>query len=429
MSTQVLIGIIGFLLVLVLVFMRVWVGFSLIIVGFVGMWVLKSFGYAGSIIGNEPFSQSTAYAMTCMPLFTIMGTVISATGLGSKLYRFAKALVGHIRGGLGISTVCACAIFAAICGNSQVTALTMGRIAYPEMKNAGYRTTVAIGGIAAGGGIGIMIPPSLGFMIYGLLTEESIGLLFMCGLIPGIILTLIYCTVYGIIGVIHPDWMPTTAKAPLKEVLVTLKDVWAVLLLMVIMLGGIYGGVFTATEAGAVGCLGSITIAAMAKCLNRKVLYRALLDGTRTCGMVMILLVGAKVFMRFITLTNITNLLSAWILGLDVSRYIILLVVIGVYAILGSIFDTMSAILLTVPFLYPVMTSLGFDPLWFGVFVVAMMELGEISPPIGLTCFVLAEGFQLPTKTVFAGVLPFIVGMAAFIAIICCFPQITLLLV
>lgn len=327
--------------------------------------------------------------------------------------------------------MCACALFAAICGNSQITALTLGRIAFPEMKKAGYSDSISAGGIAAGGGIGVMIPPSLGFMIYGIITEQSIGRLFMCGLIPGIVLTLLYCTVYFITGKRHPEMVPVSERASRKELLDATKDVWPIMLVMAIMLGGIYGGFFTATEAGAVGALCSIIIAKFTTngAMTKKVFYGAMLDGTRTCGMVMILLIGAKVFLRFITLSGLATIACDAILALNVSRYVIIAMVFLLYLLLGSMFDIMSAILLTVPFLYPVLTQLGFDPLWFGVFVVGMMEMGDITPPVGLSTFIVAEAFNLPTKTVFKGIAPFIVCQFIFMLLITVFPQICLLLV
>lgn len=431
MTTEALIGLIGFLVLLVLIFLRVWVGLGMIIVGFVGMIILKGFGFTQNILGNDAFTQATGYAMTCMPMFTIMGTVISHTGLGAKLYRWAKALVGHITGGLGMATVCACALFAAICGNSQITALTLGRISFPEMKKAGYSDSIAAGGIAAGGGIGVMIPPSLGFMIYGIITEQSIGRLFMCGLIPGIVLTVLYCSVYYIVGKTHPDTVPVSEKATRKELIDSTKEVWPVILLMVIMLGGIYGGIFTATEAGAVGAVCSIIIAKFTTkgAMTKKVFYDAMLDGSRTCGMVMILLIGAKIFLRFITVSGLATIACGAILSMNVSKYVIIAAIFVLYLLLGSMFDIMSAILLTVPFLFPVITQLGFDPLWFGVFVVGMMEMGDITPPVGLSTFIVAEAFHLPTKTVFKGIAPFIVCQFVFMVLITVCPQICLLLV
>ena len=424
LTTDMWIGIAGFIILLILVFMRVWIGFALIIVGFVGLWVLNDLGYSGNVISNEPFTQATLYSLTCMPLFCIMGSIICDTGMGENLYNWAKKLIGHVRGGLGMATVMACGVFAAICGNSQVTAMTLGKVSYPEMRKAGYTDTAAVGGIAAGGGIGIMIPPSVGFIVYGLLTEESVGKLFMAGIVPGILQVVIFCAVYFIIGRLRPNAVPATPKATWRERGAATTKIWSIVLLMVLMLGGIYGGFFTATEAGAVGAVGAALIALFTRTMTKDVMYRALVDGVRMTATVMILLVGAKVFLRFITVSNLTNFITELITGLDVSRYVILLVVILIYLVLGCVFDIMAGIMLTVPFLYPIMTSLGFDPIWFGVFVVAMMELGEITPPIGLTCFILADTCQMPVHRVFRGVLPFICASLFFIFLLCVFPQI-----
>ena len=428
MTTAMWIGVIGFIVLLALIFLRVWIGFAMILVGFLGITVLRGMGIAGTVIGSEPFTQATNYTLTCMPMFCVMGTVICESGMGEKLYLWARSMVGHIRGGLGMATVCACGIFAAICGNSQITAMTIGTVAYPEMKKAGYSEAISAGGIGAGGGIGIMIPPSVGFIVYGMITEQSIGKLFMCGLIPGILQVVLYCAVFFVVAIVKPSAAPRSERVCWKERLHATKYIWTTLVLMVLILGGIYGGFFTATEAGAIGAIGSIIIALATRSLTKETLWRALVDGARMSATILILLVGAKVFLRFITMTNLTNYLTQVIVGLDVSRYLILFCVFLLYLVLGCVFDIMAGIMLTVPFLYPIMTALGFHPLWFGVFVVAMMEMGEITPPIGLTCFVLSDTCKLPVATVFKGVFPFICAALLFILIICIFPQITLLL-
>ena len=428
MTTNMLIGILGFVVLLALIFYRVWIGFALIAVGFIGIALIKDISYAGSMVVNEPFTQAINYNLTCMPLFCVMGAVICESGMGSQLYRCARAFLGHLRGGLGIATVSACGIFAAICGNSQVTAMTIGKISYPEMRKAGYADTLAVGGIAAGGGIGIMIPPSVGFIVYGMITEQSIGRLFMCGIIPGLLLIVLYSAVYVITSCVKPDLVPRSAKADRRERLESLRDVWAILVLVVLMLGGIYGGIFTATEAGAIGAVGAVIISAVTRKLTWKTLYTSIIEGARMTATVMILLIGAKVFLRFITLSGLAGALTDFIIGLDVPRGVILFGVWILYFIVGACFDIMAGIMLTVPFLYPVMTALGYDPLWFGVFVVAMMELGEITPPIGLSCFILSDVCDLPVTRVFKGVLPFITAAFIFDIIICVFPQITLLL-
>jgi len=423
------IGVAGFALVLVLVFLRVWVGFALMGVGVIGLMVLKNLGFAISYVGMEPFSQTAVYSFTCMPLFCIMGTVIASTGMGEKLFAWAKTIVGHIRGGLGMATVVACGFFAAICGNSTVTAMTLGKIAYPEMKKAGYNGGIAAGGIAAGGEIGIMIPPSAGFIVYGLLTGEAIGQLFMAGFLPGLLQVILFCLTFSLVGKFRPDYVPASnTRATMKEHLNALKGVWSVLLMMVVVLGGIYAGVFTATEAGAVGAAASILIAVCIRKMNGRLLYQAFVEGCKMTGMVMMMVVGSKIFLRFITLSQLTGYITSLIVGLNVSKYLILFFVFLLYLVLGSVFDIMAGILLTVPVFYPIMTAIGFDPLWFGVFVVAMMEMGELTPPIGLNCFVIARTTEQPTGAVFKGVMPFIAADVLLIVLLTAFPQIALLL-
>lgn len=428
MTLSMWIAIAGLLLVLVLVFLRVWIGFALMIVGFLGLILLRGFDPATKVLASEPFTQTAVYAFTCMPLFCLMGCIISNTGIGENLYDWAKKMIGHVKGGLGVATVIACGMFAAICGNSQVTAMTLGKVSYPEMRKIGYRASISAGGIAAGGGIGIMIPPSVGFIIYGLITEQSIGRLFMAGLLPGILQVILYSAVFLIIGRIKPAWVPATPKATWRERNRSLKGVFPTLLLMVVILGGIYGGVFTATEAGAVGAAASLLIAACMRSLTKRNMYEAFTEGVRMTGMVMILVIGAKIFLRFVTVSKITVHITDMIVGMDANRYAVLAVVFLLYLVLGSVFDIMAGILLTVPFLFPIMTGLGFDPIWFGVFVVAMMELGEITPPIGLTCFIISGTVKLPVEHVFRGVMPFIAAALVFVGIICVFPDFCLLL-
>ena len=429
MTTSMWIGVIGFIILILLIFSRIWIGFAMIGVGFIGLFALKGFGFATGVLGSEPFTQATAYELICMPTFCIMGSVIVDCGMSDKLYNAAKAFIGHIRGGLGMATVSACGVFAAICGNSQITAMTLGKVAFPEMVKHGYDESIAAGGIAAGGGIGIMIPPSVGFILYGMLTEQSIGKLFICGLIPGILQVVMFCAVFYIIARVRPEKAPRSEKTTMKQKLNSLKGVWSTLILIIIMLGGIYGGFYTATEAGAIGAIGSIVIAFATKSITWKRLWIDVVEGARMSAAVLILLIGAKVFLRFITASGLATYLTNFIIGLDVSKYVILFFVFILYLILGAVFDIMAGLMLTIPFLFPIMTTIGFDPFWFGVFVVAMMELGEITPPIGLTIFILSDAVKLPVAKVYKGVVPFICASFLFILILCVFPKIALLLI
>ncbi len=429
MTEALWIALAGIVLLLFLVFCRVWVGFAMMIVGFLGLIVLKSQGYALEVLGMEPFSQTAAYTFTCMPLFCLMGALISDTGIGEKLFNFASKMIGHIKGGLGMASIVACAIFAAICGSSQATAITMAKVAYPEMRRHGYKDAIAAGCLSAGGTIGIMIPPSVGFILYGLLTQESIGKLFMAGLIPGILQAVLYCGVFFILGKLFPAWVPASPKATWGERAKSVGGVWPTLALLILVLGGIYGGFFTATEAGAVGAAGAIIIAMMTRTLTKKNLHNSFVEGARTTGMIMVMIIGAQVFLRFMTAANLPNFLTSALTGLNVNRYVILIGIVLMYMVLGCVFDIMSGLLLTVPILYPVMTSLGFNGLWFGVLVVRMMELGEITPPIGLNAFVMSNAADVPVFTVFKGIVPFMLADFVHIILICAVPGLCLLLV
>jgi tripartite ATP-independent transporter DctM subunit len=424
-----MVAIIGFCVMLLLVFMRMWIGFALFIVGFAGLWYLRGFELAVKVIASEPFSQTAVNAFTCMPLFCIMGCVISNTGMGADLYMWARKMIGHIRGGLGIATVLASVLFSAVTGNSQVTAMTLGKVSYPEMRKAGYSDTISVGGIAAGGTVGTMIPPSYGFIVYGLLTETSIGKLFTAGFIPAILQMLMFSSVFLIIGRLRPKLVPATPKATWRERGQSFKSIWPVVILLVAVLGGIYTGVFTPTEAGAVGAGVAIVIALAMRSLSKKAAYTAFVEAVRMTAMIMTLMFGAKIFLRFIVITRVTEKMTSAIVSLNVSKYVILLVVFLLYLFIGVVLDVMAGILLTVPFLYPIMVGLGFDPIWFGVFVVAMMELGEITPPIGLTCSILSGVTGVPLERVFKGIMIFFIPAVIFVVIICVFPQICMVLV
>jgi len=428
MTPEMWLAVAGFIVLLVLVFLRVWIGFALIIVGFVGCWIIKDFTFAGNILANEPFTQATHYTLTTMPMFCLMGAIIKNSGMGMGLYGWARNLIGHIRGGLGMATIGACGIFSAICGTSQITAMTIGKISYPEMQKAGYSDEVALGGIAAGGGLGIMLPPSFAFILYGIITQQSIGKLFLAGVVPGLLQIAIYCFVYFLISRLRPKSAPASTKSTWKELLQATSQVWSMVVLIFLMLGSIYGGFCTATEAGAIGAAGALLIALINRKLNRQMLYTALVDGAVMTAICMILLIGANIFLRFITVSSFTSFITQTIIGMNVSRYVILLFVFLLYVILGSSFDILALMMLTTPFLFPIMTGLGFDPIWFGVFIVTMFQIGELTPPIGLTCFVLSTAVNEPPLKVFKGVSPFLLGNLMLIVSICAFPQIVLLL-
>ena len=422
------IGILGIVILLVLIFLRVPVGFAMGIVGFFGVWYLKGLNQACMFVGLEPYSQVAVYTFSCVPMFVFMGTLIANTGIGKELFDFASSFLGHIRGGLGMASVASCGIFAAICGHSQATAVTMSKVAYPELVRHGYDEGVSAGALAAGGSIGVMIPPSMGFILYGMLTQESIGKLFMAGLLPGILQVVLFCAVFAIIGRVKPNMAPSGPKATWKQRGKTIGKTWPVIVLMIVVLGGIYAGIVTTTEAGDIGAFGAVVVAAIDRRLTLKNIIESMRDAVQTCGMIIMMLVGAHIFMRFLTAADIPNTLNKIMAELNMSKGVIMLAIVVAYIIMGCFLDIFAAILITVPIFYPVMISLGFNGIWFGVMVVALMEMAEITPPIGMNVFVLSNACKLPVGTIFKGVIGFIIADAVFILILCLFPNFTLLL-
>ena len=423
-----LVGLIGLVALLVLIFLRIPVGFAMGIVGFVGLWILKGSSQAAMVVGLEPYSQVAVYTFSCVPLFVFMGTLIANTGIGKELFDFAASWLGHIRGGLGMAATTACGVFAAICGHSQATAVTMSKVSYPQLVAHGYDKGIACGSLAAGGSIGVMIPPSMGFILYGMLTQESIGKLFMAGLLPGILQVVLFCIVFFLLGMLAPKKVPSAPKSTWKERFVTLAKCWPFFVLIIVVLGGIYAGIFTTTEAGAIGAFGAVIVAAIDRRLTLSNIIESMRDAVQTCGMIIMMLVGAHIFMRFLTAADIPNTINMFISALNIPRGLLLLVIVLIYMVLGCVFDIFAAILITVPIFYPVMVSLGFSGIWFGVLVVGLMELAEITPPIGMNVFVLSNACKLPVGTIFKGVIWFILADVVFIAILCFWPEFTLLL-
>ncbi len=423
-----LVGLLGLAALLILIFLRIPVGFAMGIVGFAGLWILKGSAQAAMVVGLEPYSQVAVYTFSCVPLFVFMGTLIANTGIGKELFDFAASWLGHIRGGLGMAATTACGVFAAICGHSQATAVTMSKVSYPQLVAHGYDEGVACGSLAAGGSIGVMIPPSMGFILYGMLTQESIGKLFMAGLLPGILQVVLFCLVFFLLGVFAPSMVPSAPKASWKERFKTLAKCWPFFVLIIVVLGGIYAGFFTTTEAGAIGAFGAVIVAAIDRRLTLKNVIESMRDAVQTCGMIIMMLVGAHIFMRFLTAADIPNTINMFISALNIPKGVLLLVIVLIYMVLGCVFDIFAAILITVPIFYPIMVSLGFSGIWFGVLVVGLMELAEITPPIGMNVFVLSNACKLPVGTIFKGVIWFILADVVFILLLCIWPEFTLLL-
>jgi C4-dicarboxylate transporter DctM subunit len=423
-----MIGAIGVGLMLLMIFLGIWVGTAMLVAGFVGFIYLEGFAKAFTILGTEPYSQIASYVLACVPLYILMGIVVSQTGIAGDLYNTANKWIGSMKGGLAIATTMACGAFAAICGSSDASAAAMGKVAYPEMMKFRYDQKLASACVAAGGTIGILIPPSLGFILYGLLTEQSIGKLYMAGFIPGILQVILYSTTIHLMCRIKPVLGPAAPKTRVIEKIYSLKGVWAMLALFIFVIGGIYAGVFTPTEAGALGAFGAVVIALIGRRLNRPIFTQSVKDTAQITAMIVLLITGAFVFMRFLAVSRLPAMLSETVISLQVSRYIILLAIIIFYLILGCFWDIYAGMILTLPLIFPVIQISGFDPIWFGVVMVKCMEIGLITPPFGLNVFVLSSSSNVPVKTIFGGVWPFVLSDVVHLTILVMVPQISLFL-
>ena len=420
------IGVLGIIVLLILLFSGVWLGFAMALVGFVGLVLVMGLQGAGTVMATIPYTRSAFYAISALPLFTFMGVVVGASGIGNDLYDTAHKWFGRLPGGLAVSTVFAAGAFAAITGSSSASIVTLGSVAIPEMQKFHYNDKLASGAVAAGGTIGILIPPSLGFILYAILTEESIGRLFMAGMIPGILEVLFYMGTIFIVCAMNPTYGPRGPKTSIKEKIYSLKATWPVLTLFVLVIGGIYGGIFTPTEAGAVGAIGSIVIIFSMRRMNLTEFTRSTLDALRLIGMIFVLVIGAFVFAHFLAMTKLPFYLSDLVVGFSLHRYVALSVIVLLYIVLGMFLEIFSCIVLTVPILYPTIQALGFDPIWFGVIMVRMMEIGLITPPIGMNVFMLGGVTKMPLETIFKGIIPFFIADVCHVILLILFPKISL---
>jgi tripartite ATP-independent transporter DctM subunit len=423
-----IIGVIGVALMLFLIFMGTWVGTAMLLTGFLGFMYLEGFAKAMTILGSEPYAQIASYVLACVPLYILMGIVVSHTGIAGDLYNTANKWIGSIRGGLAVATTMACGAFAAICGSSDASAAAMGKVAYPEMVKFRYDRKLASACVAAGGTIGILIPPSLGFILYGLLTEQSIGKLYMAGFLPGILQVVLYSLAIYIMCKVKPSFGPAAPRATVREKFVSLKGSWAMLALFLFVIGGIYAGIFTPTEAGALGAFGALAIAFVSRRLSRANLVISIKDTAQITAMIAFLVTGAFVFMRFLAVSRLPAMLSEFVIGLQIPPVVVLFCIIIFYVIIGCFWDIYAALILTLPLIFPVIQIAGFDPIWFGVIIVKCMEIGLITPPFGLNVFVLSSSSGVPVKTIFSGVWPFLMADVVHLALLLIFPQIALLL-
>ncbi len=428
MSTDA-VAIIGFVSLFALMLLRVPVGMAMGLVGVTGFGYLVGGGPALKMVGQTSIRTVTDYNFAVVPMFLLMGSFASTSGMSRELFRGANAFMGHLRGGLGIATIAACGGFAAICGSSVATAATFSRVAYPEMRRFGYPQSFSTGVIAAGGTLGIMIPPSTVFAVYGLITEQDVGKLFIAGVLPGALAISMYMITISIIGALRPGFLPAGKRASWPERLVALKEIWATLLLFIVVIGSIYGGLATATEAAGVGAAGAFLIGIARRRLSGPDIRRSLLEATRTTAAVFTVLIGALLFGYFLTVTQTPQKVTAFLTGLGLGRYGVLALIMLLYLVLGCLMDALAMIILTVPIIFPVIIALGFDPIWFGVLIVMTVELGLIHPPVGMNIFVIKSVVEdVRISTIFYGVLPFIVTDILRLIILIAFPIIALYL-
>jgi tripartite ATP-independent transporter DctM subunit len=421
------VAITGFIVLFVLMLLRVPIGMAMGLVGVSGFAYLSGGGPALKIVGHTTMRTVTDFNFAVIPLFLLMGSFATTSGMSRELFRGANAFVGHLRGGLGIATIGACGGFAAICGSSVATAATFSRVAYPEMRRYGYPQSFATGVIAAGGTLGIMIPPSTVFAVYGLITEQDVGKLFVAGILPGILAVLMYMATISIIGALRPGFLPTGPRSTWAQRLEGIREVWATMLLFAFVIGGIYGGLFTATEAAGMGAGGAFIIGVLRRRLSLNDILRSLLEATRTTAAVFTVLIGALLFGYFLTITQTPQKVTEFLSSLGLGSYGILILIMVMYLVLGCLMDALAMIILTVPIIFPVIKALGFDPIWFGVLIVMTVELGLIHPPVGMNIFVIKSVVEdAKISTIFYGVLPFIVTDLVRLAILIAFPIIAL---
>jgi tripartite ATP-independent transporter DctM subunit len=423
------IGLICVIAMFVLMVLRMHIGVTMGLTAFIGIVLLTNFDSACGKLAHTAFSQSSTYMMSVIPLYMLMGELAFLSGLSQDAYRTVNKWLGHLPGGLAMATIGACAAFAAVQGSSTAGSVIMVSIAYPEMKSRKYANSMALGCIAAGGTMGILIPPSAAFVLYGIITEQSIGRLFTAGIIPGILLTLLFWMLIYIWCKRNPALGPPGPSASWRERLISLKDLWSVVVLFGLVMGGIYFGIFNATEAAAVGVVAAFFITLVRRRLNTEGLKRAVLNTLRTTGMIFIMVIGAMLFNYLLSLSGLTTALAEFCMGLPVPPVGIVIAIVLLYAVLGALMDDWAMMLIVVPAVLPTVLALGFDPIWFGVITVIMMEMGMILPPVGFNVFVMAGMVkEVPMTEVYSGIWPFALGMAILVGFIIIFPDLALYL-
>jgi len=422
-----LIGIIGILVLVVVIFSRMPVAYVMTLVGFVGFAVQVSPEAAFKLLSRDFYSVYSSYGLTIIPLFIFMGQIAFNAGISHRLYDSAHMMVGCYRGGLATATVCACTAFGAVCGSSPATAATMATVGLPEMKRFGYADELATGSVAAGGSLGMLMPPSVVLIVYGILTEQSIGTLFVAGIVPAVFMTIMFALAIYVYCLVSPKQGPACEFHPWRERLASLVYTLDIMLVFVVVMMGLFLGWFTPTEAGGVGAAAVLLVALFRRQLTWAGFVKSIYETLRTSCMVLLLVAGATVFGHFLAVTRITFDVANWVAAMDMPGYMVVAMIVLVYLIGGCFIDALALIMLTIPIFYPIILDLGYDPIWFGIIIVLVTQMGVITPPVGINVYVvngIAGDVQL--EKIFKGAMPFLLALIVGTGLIVVFPQIAL---
>jgi C4-dicarboxylate transporter DctM subunit len=421
--SPVVLGIVAIVIMIVLFLLRMPVGFAMAFVGFIGFSMLIGLEPGMGLLARDFFDIFSSYSLTVIPMFVLMGALAFTTGISSRLYRAGYTLLGRFPAGLALATIAACAGFAAICGSTNATAASMGKVALPEMKKYGYDDALATGCVAASGSLGILIPPSTILLVYGILTEQSIGKLFIAGVLPGIMLAILFGITVVLLCVRNPSIAPAGQSSTWKEKAQGILSASETLILFLLVILGLFLGWFSPTQAGAAGAAGVVIIGIARRTLSWNGFIEGVRDALKISCMIMVIVAGATIFGHFMAITKIPLILADWVSALNISNIAVMALIILIYLIGGCFMDSLALITLTIPIFYPLVIQLGFDPIWFGVIIVLVTEMGVITPPVGVNVYVI-KGISpgVPIETIFKGIFPFLAALVVAVAILMAFP-------
>lgn len=423
------IGIIGIVILVALFFTRMPVAYVMTLVGWLGFAYIRGWDVGLKLLSRDFYDVYSSYGLTVIPLFVLMGQFAFNAGIGRKLYDSAYCFLGNIRGGLAMATVAACTAFGAVCGSSPATAATIATVALPEMKRYGYGARLSSGSVASGGGLGMLMPPSVVLIVYGILTEESIGKLFVAGIVPAIFMTVCFIVAISVYTIIRPAEGPIGERIPWKEKIKSLSNMGETLVVFILVMGGLFKGWFTPGEAGAVGAFGVLAAALIRRQLDWKGFVKSLYETLRTSCMVLLLVAGAVIFGHFLAVTRIPFAVASWVGALNAPPWAVVSVIVFVFLVGGCFIDALALIMLTIPIFFPIVTNLGYDPVWFGVIIVLVTQMGVITPPVGINVYVVSGiDRTIPLEDIFRGAFPFLLAVIFGTAFMIMFPDLVLYL-